>query len=1044
MAKGISSVKGNRTPKVGEENFYEVATYYRGTPALSSYNDIKWKLYAEESSGRWRELRGIQKTGKRVPYSFPQKWQGKKLLIEAYIHSPEIKAPPGIIITPVRGEPKIESIGFFDSNWKALKETPKYGQTVYVRINTINMFGETLQVSLWERDTYSDTGHDESENTNVWDSEKLFKITNTNGRVEFKMPLDIMWKLKADKGIWDVEGSEHEYYLLVKGKGAQTKYSPQQNVKDENAPVEAPVPARNPSSTPEPSPSPAPKQEPLPVKGVGPNPAPQNDGVSPSEVKEEKVEGITDAYFAKKEYTKQSGKESGTADYIVGSNGNKTKTDADKEKIAKIILGRVNAKSLKDKKEYTTLAAIKAGLTKDIYNKNEKVTFKTYKLEAEFVRVSSAPLEAKLYLVAKAYFLDGKNAKIIVKEKDGLIKGSANAILPILEIMEADMEQTSSSGEVKGTEKTEFTGVIKDGMIKIPIHLRPKSDENLKIWKDKLAKGIKDGDYNYTFGSSTSINDEKTKKNIAGIILKNAISGNVKNKKIADGKIALVEDIEKALTIKTYEEGATIKFPTYKKQAELLYLNAKATGTKQHDKEFLKSEGEYFEVAKKCPRCEAEITLADIEDLYGVHANSTAFRKQVVEYLNRYIKQRNSTDNPIHINTCLRKAHFFAQVGAETLGINTDWIVETDVVPYAPSNIGKALFGDRSVKLKNRGQVDEYCRERPQVKLLSFLYAAENGFGNGNGNEASQDGYKYRGRGLKQLTGRGNYRVASETLKEIFPDEFIDLEAFPDKVKEAKYAVLSALAYWEKNKVWKVADEIKTSDDESIKKIRRTVNGGTAGWKDAKKYFEKGILTFKVNECEKDKVESNACTPDCSQCFNYQDVWANPVISSDNGGKNNNRYNHGSRRGHKGIDIISGATYKDVHSLMCGTVEAVVSSFSTNQYKSSSLGNVINIKSKDKNGNTVYILYCHLDRVNVTVGQAISHGTIIGKSGSTGNAAQILDDKGKLKNGIYKENWHCHIEATSQGAGLTTFFGKDRLQPEDYMKTKFDENGNAL
>lgn len=1040
MAKGISSVKGKKNPKVGEKNFYEVATYYLGTPALKSYDDIKWKLFVQQSSGSWRELRGIQKTGKRVPYSFPQKWHGRKMLIEAYIHSPEIKSPPGIIVTPIGGEAKIESIGFFDSNWNALKETPKYGQTVQVRINTSNMFGETLHVSLWERDTYNDTGHDESENTNVWDSEKLLKITNTNGRVEFKMSLNIMWKLKADQGIWDVEGSEHEYYLLVKGKGAKTKYSPQQNVRDENAPVEAPLPAGNSPS----SPAPKPKQEPLPVKGVGPNPPPENEGVSPAEVKEVKVEGLTDAYFAKKEYTKQSGKEAGTADYIVGSDGNKTKTDAEKEKIANIILNRVNAKSLKDKKEYTILAAIKAGLIKDLYNKTEKVTFKTFKLEPEFVRVSNAPLEAKLYLVAKAYSLDGKNAKIIVKEKDGLIKGSANAILPILEITEADMEQTSGSEEVKGTEKTEFTAVIKNGLVNIPVQLRPKSDEDLKTWKNQLAKGIKEGEYTYLFGGSNSITDEKTKKNIAGIILKNAVRGNAKNTKIADGKTAHLEDIEKVLGIKTYESGANIKFPTYKKQTELLYLNAKATGNKQHDKEFLKNEGAYFEVAKKCPRCEADFILGDIEDLYGVHPDSTTFRKQVVEFLNRYINQRSNTANPIHIDTCLRKAHFFAQVGAETLGINTDWIVETDVVPYAPSNIGKALFGDRSVKLKNRGKVDEYCRERPQIKLLSFLYAAENGFGNGNGNEASQDGYKYRGRGLKQLTGRGNYRVASETLKDIFPDEFIDLEAYPDKVKEAQYAVLSALAYWEKNKIWKVADEIKTSDDESIKKIRRTVNGGTAGWKDAKKYFEQGILTFRVNECEKDNVQSGSCTPDFSQCFNYEDVWANPVISSDNGGKNNNRYNHGSSRGHKGIDIISGASYKDVHSIMCGTVEAIVSSFSTNQYKSKSLGNVINIKSKDKNGNTVYILYCHLDRVNVTVGQAIGHGTIIGKSGSTGNAAEILDAKGKLKNGIYKKNWHCHIEATAEGAGLTTFFGKTRLQPEDYMKTKFDNNGNAL
>lgn len=42
--------------------------------------------------------------------------------------------------------------------------------------------------------------------------------------------------------------------------------------------------------------------------------------------------------------------------------------------------------------------------------------------------------------------------------------------------------------------------------------------------------------------------------------------------------------------------------------------------------------------------------------------------------------------------------------------------------------------------------------------------------------------------------------------------------------------------------------------------------------------------------------------------------------------------------------------------------------------------------------------------------------------------------------GIYK----VHIEACANGADLVTFFGKDRLQPEDYMKTKFDTNGNAI
>lgn len=100
-----------------------------------------------------------------------------------------------------------------------------------------------------------------------------------------------------------------------------------------------------------------------------------------------------------------------------------------------------------------------------------------------------------------------------------------------------------------------------------------------------------------------------------------------------------------------------------------------------------------------------------------------------------------------------------------------------------------------------------FCAERPQKKLLNFLYAKENGKGNGNGNEASGDGYIFRGRGLKQLTGRSNYRSAAETLKAIFPDEYVDIEAYPDKLKEAKYAVLSAIAYWEKNEIWKISGD---------------------------------------------------------------------------------------------------------------------------------------------------------------------------------------------------------------------------------------------
>lgn len=129
---------------------------------------------------------------------------------------------------------------------------------------------------------------------------------------------------------------------------------------------------------------------------------------------------------------------------------------------------------------------------------------------------------------------------------------------------------------------------------------------------------------------------------------------------------------------------------------------------------------------------------------------------------------------------------------------------------------------------------------------------------------------------------------------------------------------------------------------------------------------------------------------------------------------------------------------------MCGTVEKIVTSFITNKYGSLKLGNVVNVKSKDKNGNTVYILYCHLDKVYVAEGQNVKHGEKIALSGSTGNASDGSLPNGVPGRGIKKENWHVHIEACSNGAGLVTFFGRDRLQPEDYMKTKFDKNGTAI
>lgn len=606
--KGIAAIRGEKLPRIDQEYFYEVTSFYPGT-VVSNDQDIKWKLFTQEESGRWRELRGTLKRGRRVSFKFPQQWYGKKLLVEAFINNPEIKTPPGMIVMPVPGQRSIKRITILDRNGQRFTKPPKYGQTIKVEIETVNMLGETLSVGLWERDTMSDTGHSAADNENIWGKDKTYKVTETNGMVTFSFVLDAAWAIKANRSLF--EGSTHEYYLLVKGYGAGTKYSHQQEVTDAVVPAEnnttpqgaGAAPKQNrlpaqPAPTPQnPAPVPVQQQSTIPASGLGADPAPVAGGKSTTTVEDEKVEGLTDAYFAKKEFTKKTGETAATFEYEIKSNGNKTGTDAEKKKIAGIILNKAEVKALATKKEYTTEEAIIQALTKNVYNNGDKITFQTYKLGPEFRKIQSAPLEDKVYLVATGYLLDGKQATITIKEKDGILKGTPGAVLSVFEITEQQMDDPNAV--ITGTEKSTFTGMIQDGIVKIPVQLRPKDDEALKQWKEKLAKGKEDGTYTYTFNNEAgTLISADNKNRLAEIILGNAKGGLKDNPKIEAGKTSYAGEVEAVLETKTYNKGEQITFKLYKKIPELLYLQAQAQGEKQHDKEFLKKDGAYFELGK--------------------------------------------------------------------------------------------------------------------------------------------------------------------------------------------------------------------------------------------------------------------------------------------------------------------------------------------------------------------------------------------------------------------------------------------------------------
>lgn len=152
------------------------------------------------------------------------------------------------------------------------------------------------------------------------------------------------------------------------------------------------------------------------------------------------------------------------------------------------------------------------------------------------------------------------------------------------------------------------------------------------------------------------------------------------------------------------------------------------------------------------------------------------------------------------ITTPARIAAFLAQCSHESVRFAC---TEEDLVYSSPDRIC-GVFGARVT-------VTDVLRlrlVRNPVALANHVYAGVNG----NGDEASADGWKYRGRGLIQLTGRANYRAAGARLGR-------DYEARPDAVAGRDDAALTAASYWLANGCNALADR------GLVDEITRRVNG---------------------------------------------------------------------------------------------------------------------------------------------------------------------------------------------------------------------------
>jgi putative chitinase len=176
------------------------------------------------------------------------------------------------------------------------------------------------------------------------------------------------------------------------------------------------------------------------------------------------------------------------------------------------------------------------------------------------------------------------------------------------------------------------------------------------------------------------------------------------------------------------------------------------------------------------------------------------------------IAQIPGTAAKFNISSALRLAHFLAQCSHESGGFK----VFSENLNYSADRL-KVIFPRYFP-----GDLSESYANNP-VKIGSRVYAARMG----NGDEASGEGYKYRGRGYIQLTGKNNYSGFGKFIGE-------DTVSNPDLVA-TKYPLASAAYYFNSNNIWNICD--KGATDDVVTAVTKSVNGGIIGLPDRIKNF---------------------------------------------------------------------------------------------------------------------------------------------------------------------------------------------------------------
>ena len=276
---------------------------------------------------------------------------------------------------------------------------------------------------------------------------------------------------------------------------------------------------------------------------------------------------------------------------------------------------------------------------------------------------------------------------------------------------------------------------------------------------------------------------------------------------------------------------------------------------------------ELEEEGHSCPRCTAPVTVAQLRELFPKVKEDTL--KTVADTYTKYMKE-------LQMDTCWNKAHFFAQAAIETgfklhikNGENMNYKSEEDLYKKFPSRFfkgkmvnnefvplvdPKAEFRDKNnwvFKSKELSQkASELIKSTPRDQnIANFVY----GNRYGNGNEASGDGWRFRGSGLIQLTYKDNFKMVNNKIEKLWGKSILTDSGAEDVRKKLELAVLTSMGYFAAKEINRIANG--ANSDQQIKEVCKLIGRNTKFGK-SKNHEEKTIFfknksskTFKTNEC---------------------------------------------------------------------------------------------------------------------------------------------------------------------------------------------------